>query len=216
MYKLISSEDYIYIYMCVLLSVRVSPATSHTTYAPSQIYIHPPFSYPTAYPYRWILLSSSPPPFYSHTPIHCFLPLPSSHPTHLLFSLSLSLLPALCVLLRRSNFPFDFGGNAFFTNQRGSQAAPPSSSSSPSLLHFFPSLPPQSLVLAPLGPPGQRGDKGAPIISLLVLIWAAQGFQVPPITPRNIITSSPGNTVPHTHTLTHTCMHRLSDTDTHR
>lgn len=65
-------------------------------------------------------------------------------------------------------------------------------------------LPPQSPILAPLGPPGQRGDKGAPIISLLVLIWAAQGFQVPPITPRNIITSSPGNTVPRTHTLLHT------------
>lgn len=62
-------------------------------------------------------------------------PLPSSfvftgvHPLNLLQlhpSPFLSIFPALCVLLRRSNFPFDFGGNAFFTNQRGSQPAPPS------------------------------------------------------------------------------------------
>lgn len=158
-------------------------------------------------------------------------PLPSSfvftgvHPLNLLQlhpSPFLSIFPALCVLLRRSNFPFDFGGNAFFTNQRGSQPAPPSHRHThtlptpipPPLLPSLPpphALPSRSPVLAPLGPPGQRGDKGAPIISLLVLIWAAQGFQVPPITPRNIITSSQGNTVPLSHTFmhTHTCTEQI-------
>lgn len=53
------------------------------------------------------------------------------------------------------------------------------------------------LLLPCSSPPGQWGDKGAPIISLLVLIWAAQGFQVLPITPRNIITSSQGNISSH-------------------
>lgn len=143
--------------------------------------------------------------FTSENPLNLLPPHPST--VHSIFS-------ALCVLLQSSNFPFDFGGNAFFTNQRGSQPAPlhpPKSSSStpPSLLLSL--LPVPSLlslpVLAPLGPPGQRGDKGAPIISLLVLIWAAQGFQVPPITPRNIITSSPGNTVSLPHTLMHTHTH---------
>lgn len=202
--------------MCSYLSG--SPATSQTTYALSNLYpsslfpsnsvsiqVNPPFLFPTSF-------------LFAHTyPLFSPAPSLSPHPSPFL---SLSLSPALCVLLRRSNFPFDFGGNAFFTNQRGSQAAhpPPPSPLPLSSSSFPPSLPPQSLVLAPFGPPGQRGDKGAPIISLLVLIWAAQGFQVPPITPRNIITSSPGNTVPHTHTLTHahTGMHRLSDTDTQR
>lgn len=67
------------------------------------------------------------------------------------------------------------------------EASPP-----PTTFAQSPSLTP------PPFPPGRWRDKGAPIISLLVLIWAAQGFQVPPITPRNIITISPGNTSPYT------------------
>lgn len=212
----ISSSPPRIIYMCASICQGLSSYLSYHLRTASNLYssslflsnslsiqVNPPFLFPTSF-------------LFTHTyPLFSRPPSLSPHPSPFL-----SLSPALCVLLRRSNFPFDFGGNAFFTNQRGSQAAPPPP---PHLPPFLPppllSLPPsllQSLFLAPLGPPGQRGDKGAPIISLLVLIWAAQGFQVPPITPRNIITSSPGNTVPHTHTLTHTCMHRLSDTDTHR
>lgn len=146
-----------------------------SSYAPPQN-LYAPISYLSA------SLSPQLTPPFPFPPVHCLLSLPPS--------------PALCVMLRHSNFPFDFGGNAFFTNQRGSQAPTPP----------FPH--PRSPSLAPLSPPGQRGDKGAPIISLLVLIWAAQGFQVPPITPRNIITSSSGNTAPHAHTLADTEAHR--------
>lgn len=210
----------------MLQSVRVSPATSHHLRAPSYVFIYmlPTFLFFFFYCAMVIYTgeSSFPLPssivFTGRHPLNLHLPHPSP---------VLPIFPALCVLLRSSNFPFDFGGNAFFTNQRGSQPAPPPLTPSQVLfLHpSFPlSLPPPcalpslSPVLAPLGPPGQRGDKGAPIISLLVLIWAAQGFQVPPITPRNIITSSPGNTVSLRHTLmhTHTHMHRPSYTDAHR
>lgn len=193
----------------MLQSVRVSPATSHHLHVPHPPYIFiymlsPFFDCATCTGESSFPLPSSI-VFTSENPLNLLPPHPSS--VHSIF-------PALCVLLQSSNFPFDFGGNAFFTNQRGSQPAPlhpPKSSSStpPSLLLSLLSVP--SLlslpVLAPLGPPGQRGDKGAPIISLLVLIWAAQGFQVPPITPRNIITSSPGNTVSLPHTLMHTHTH---------
>lgn len=164
------------------------------------IQVNSPFLFPTSFLFTHTYPLFSPPPFLS------------PHPSPFL---SLSFL--LCV--------FCFGAVIFrlisevmhfLQIKEEARLHPPPPHLPPSSSSFPPSLPPQSLVLAPLGPPGQRGDKGAPIISLLVLIWAAQGFQVPPITPRNIITSSPGNTVPHTHTLTHTCMHRLSDTDTHR
>lgn len=153
----------------MLQSVRVSPATSHHLRVP------PPPHIPI-YLYTCFLL------FYCAAVIYtgeASFPLPSSivftaeYPLNLLpphpFPV-LSIFLALCVLLRSSNFPFDFGGNAFFTNQRGSQPAPPPTPSQVLFLQpsFPPSLPPPralpslSPILAPLGPPGQRGDKGAP------------------------------------------------------
>lgn len=96
-------------------------------------------------------------------------PLPSSfvftgvHPLNLLQphpSPFLSIFSALCVLLRRSNFPFDFGGNAFFTNQRGSQPAPhhPDTHTPSQHLFLHPSfplslLPMPSLLGLPFWPP---------------------------------------------------------------
>lgn len=96
--------------------------------------------------------SPFPPPssFLIHTHTHTSTGLPPYFPPHPSPFLSIS--PALCVLLQRSNFPFDFGGNAFFTNQRGSQATPPSHSSSftpPSSLPSSPALPSRSSILPP-------------------------------------------------------------------
>lgn len=129
-------------------TARIGPSPPRTVYTSLRVAAHhlrtfpnpypSSFSYPPVYLHRWILLSESPPPFYSHTPIHC----PPSLPPHP--SLFLSLSAALCVLLWHSNFPFDFGGNAFFTNQRGSRAAPPLSSS-----YLPPSIPPSSSVFPP-------------------------------------------------------------------
>lgn len=201
---------------------RIFPATPHTTYTPP-IYTHTSnllFARHQSICAGESSSSSFPPPPYSHTRIHC----PAAPPISL-FSSSL----LLCV--------FCFGAVIFrlisevmhflqIKEEAGAAHPPPPAPRTillpppqlPSPTSLLPTttaaLPPQSPVLAPLGPPGQRGDKGAPIISLLVLIWAAQGFQVPPITPRNIITSSPGNTAPHTHT--DTGMHTLSDADARR
>lgn len=138
--------------------------------------------------------------------IHCGQPIISKEtrpylPMHLTAPL-LSYSP-LYVLLPLCNFPFDFGGNAFFTNQRGSQDAPHPPS-------------PDLLLLPYSSPPGQWRDKGAPIISLLVLIWAAQGFQVLPITPRNIITSSQGNTSSHNLLDMKKLIHRVHNHHTHQ
>lgn len=109
------------------------------------IQVTPPFLFPTSF-------------LFTHLPtvLPYLTPCLLSCPTHLLFT------PTLCVLLRRSNFPFDFGGNAFFTNQRGSQAAPTSSFSSS---FFSPSLPPSllvfslpSLLFLPLSAPQAREE----------------------------------------------------------
>lgn len=162
------------------------------------LYLFPPSLFPSnSVIYTGESFSSFPPPFYSHTPIHCLLP--PAPPIHFSPSLLLCVFCFSAVIFRLISEVMHF-----LQIKEEARLPPLSLPSPPPLPPPPPSLPPQSPVLAPLGPPGQRGDKGAPIISLLVLIWAAQGFQVPPITPRNIITSSPGNTVPHTHTLLHT------------
>lgn len=75
-----------------------------SSYAPPQN-LYAPISYLSA------SLSPQLTPPFPFPPVHCLLSLPPS--------------PALCVMLRHSNFLFDFGGNAFFTNQRGSQPPPP-------------------------------------------------------------------------------------------
>lgn len=141
----------------MLQSVRVSPATSHHLRIPPYIFIYMLSTFfflfllcaTVIYTGELSFQLPSSIVFTSEYPLNLLYP----HPFPVL-----SIFPALCVLLRSSNFPFDFGGNAFFTNQRGSQPAPPP--------HTLPSLFPSSLLpsslFSSLCPPFSVSRSGPP------------------------------------------------------
>lgn len=133
----------------MLQSVRVSPATSQHLRTPP-IYLYTCFLLLVFFVYRAMVIYTG----------ECSFPLPSSivftsgYPLNLLPphpSPVLSIFPALCVLLRSSNFLFDFGGNVFFTNQRGSQPPHTHPPTPPFLLLSL--LPMPSLLCLPFWPP---------------------------------------------------------------